>query len=243
MKVPFAAGALAALAAIGLSATAVRCAEGPIVPPLAPALVLSNYGSALERVAHPPNLEFEISLEQIGPRNIEQTHRIYRHGLSERDEIVSVDGQALTTPAVRILRDRTYRYDIAAVAPRLHDYVFTFVDVERKGSRLTYRFKAEPRVPGDFAVSDIFVDASYFLPSVVRFRMSANGVRGSGELVYGRTERYWLIRQAAVSVHLPNGAIGHERILWSRYQFPLSLPPSTFAAPHALATDTPATPP
>ena len=240
MKVRFAAGALAAAAAIGLGAAPVRCAEAVIVPPIAPAVVLYNYGSALERVAEPPNLEFEISVEQIGPRNIEQTHRIYRSGLSERDEIVAVDGQPLTTPAVRILRDRTYRYDITAVAPRLKDYVFTFVDVEPSGSRLAYRFKAEPRVPGGFAVSDMLVDEEYFLPTVIHFHVSGNGVRGSGELRYGRTERYWLIRQAAVAAHLPGGGLGRERIVWSKYQFPSSLPPSTFAAPHPLPTETPA---
>lgn len=238
MRVRFAI-VLAAAVPLALAPFPRASAQDEIIPPLAPAVVLYQYGSALEHLSRPPSVEFEVSMEQVGPRNIEQTHRIYRQGLNERDEILSVDGQALTTPAVRIFGDRTYRYDVAAVAPHLADYTFSFVDTEPKGSRLLYRFKAAPRTPGDFAVSDVFIDDTSFLPAIVRYRVTGGGVHGSGELHFGRTERYWVIREATVSVHLPSGALGRERIAWSKYAFPASLPRSTFTAPRALGAEAP----
>ena len=70
-------------------------------PPLEPATVLARYADALAALKHPAAISFEFSVEQLGLRNLEQTHRVYRSGSDERDETLSVDGYALNYPAVR----------------------------------------------------------------------------------------------------------------------------------------------
>ncbi len=181
-------------------------------------------------------------MEQLGLRNIEQTHRVYRSGLSERDETLVVDGYTLRQPAVRILTNRTNRYDIAAVSPKAADYVFTSAGVIRDASGYTYVFRTAPKGTPGFNVNEIEIDGRSFLPSLVRFTIAGDGARGSGQLAYGTSESYWVIRAAAVSVHLSNGSVAHERIEWSAYRFPPSLPASTFEAPRALATAAPLIP-
>ncbi len=201
-------------------------------PPLAPADVLANYARALELVPHPPAIEFEYAVEQLGLHNIEQTHHVYRAGQSERDEIRAVDGQTLTKPSVRIILNRTYRYDISQIAPRPDEYTFTYAGSTTLGpNHYAYEFKTEAHQATGFAVDAVTIDGLAFLPSTIHFRIAGDSAHGSGRLLYGKADRYWLVREASVSAHVPNGGIAHETIVWSRYQFPPELPPSTFNAP------------
>jgi len=206
---------------------------------LSPNIVLANYASALATLRRPKAVSFEYSVEQLGPHNLEQTHRVYRSGLNERDETLVVDGTKFAHPAIRILTNRTNRYDIAAVAPKPGSYAFAFMGAQSGTNPPLYIFKTRPHAPGAFAVSEVFVDGRSFLPSVVRFRIAARNARGSGELHYGRSDAYWVVRAAQVSVRLTNGTTAHERIMWTNYQFPASLPRSTFEAPRATPTPFP----
>jgi len=239
--------ALAILAAVMLAATAARFPgrTAPSEPPVAqlePAAVLARYAEALATLKRPPTQSFEYSVEQLGLRNIEQTHRVYRSGLNERDETLVVDGYTLKQPAVRILANRTNRYDIAAIAPKPADYTFTFAGATRDATGYTYAFRTAPRATPQFAVSAIEIDGRSFLPSIVRFKISGGGARGSGAFAYGLADAYWVVRAADVTVHLTSGATAHERIEWSAYRFPPSLPASTFQVPRVTATATPLVP-
>jgi len=201
---------------------------------LSPARVLQRYAVGLAKVKRPKLLVFQYTVEQLGYNDLEQAHRVYRSGLSERDEKIVVDGHVQEYPSIRIFRSRVDRYDIAAVSPRPGSYVFKYTGVLTGASGGdAYVFKTERAAASRFSVSEVEIDGRSFLPSVVRFRISGNGAHGSGELRFGRAQSYWLVRQATVSTRLRGGASAHERITWSNYQFPPSLPSSTFAPPRA----------
>ncbi|MFZ1125946.1 MAG: hypothetical protein WAN59_12475 [Candidatus Baltobacteraceae bacterium] len=199
-------------------------------PPLEPATVLARYADALAALKHPAAISFEFSVEQLGLRNLEQTHRVYRSGSDERDETLSVDGYALKNPAVRIFRNRGYRYDIATIAPKPEAYEFSFSSVQRAGDHYAYSFETKSRAAASFAVTGVTIDGASFLPSVVRFAASG-GARASGRLRYVGAQGYWVVTEAIADARLPDGKVAHERIVWSSYRFPQSLPPSTFQAP------------
>jgi hypothetical protein len=207
---------------------------------LLPNAVLARYATSLAKLRRPKAITFDYSVEQLGLRNMEQTHHVYRSGLAERDETLIVDGQPLPLPAVRILANRTYRYDIGAIAPTPATYAFAYAGTVVAGDGFGYVFRTERRAPAAFAVSEIQIDSRTFLPSIVRFKIAGYGARGSGELDYGLSDAYWVVREAQVNAHLTSGALAHERITWSNYQFPPSLPPSTFEAPRPLPAIEPA---
>jgi hypothetical protein len=227
---------------------ALRAASEPVKGGLVPSAVLERYAASLAALKHPKAVTFDYSVEQLGLRNMEQTHHVYRSGRNERDETLVVDGLQLPRPSVRIIANRTYRYDIGAVAPTPATYSFTYSGIVLDGDDLAYVFRTEPHVPASFAVSEIELDAHTFLPKIVRFKIAGYGARGSGELLYGPSDVYWVVREAKVNAHLTSGTLAHERITWSNYQFPAGLPPSTFEAPRpttvldpeALASPTPA---
>jgi hypothetical protein len=168
---------------------------------------------------------------------MEQTHRVYRSGRSERDETTNVDGYELQRPSVRIIANRTYRYDIAAVAPTPATYRFELRRAVARGSSFDYVFTTASLGARAFAVTEIVIDGSRFLPSIVRFKAAGGDAHASGELVYAPTGRYWIVRDARVSAHLASGAVAREHIAWSDYSFPSALPPSTFAVPSARASE------
>ena len=231
--------------ALVLATTGARGVPRPTEAPIAalpPSVALARYAFALGLLRKPKALSFEYTVEQLGLRNLEQTHRVYRSGLRERDETLVVDGYTLKRSAVRIFTDRTYRYDVQSVAPTEATYAFAFAGLVRTGDSYGYAFRTEPRALGPFAVSEIVIDGRTFLPAVVRFKIAGAGARGSGVLQYGRSDVYWVIREATVSAHLTNGTTAHERIVWSDYQFHPSLPPSTFHAPRPAASDVPLAP-
>ncbi len=199
--------------------------------PLGAAAVMTRYLAALAALRRPPAVSFEFALSQLGLHDMEQTHRVYRSGRSERDETLAIDGYTLKAPSVRIINGRSPHYDIATVAPRPDTYRFTPVAARKTPGGYAYVFRTALRRPRAFGVREIEVDSRSFLPAVVRFATTGNGARGAGELRYGRAELYWVVREAAITARLRDGKRARERIVWTRYRFPPSLPAQTFRAP------------
>ncbi len=152
---------VAAMAA-AVAVAAFPCAAAAQAPaaPEPSAAVLAKYAAALQAVEAPKFVRFEYSVEQVGQRNIVQTHRVYRSGTRERDEILSVDGQSLPNPSVRIVSHRVDRYGIAAVAPQVKDYVFTFAGARRTAGHVEYSFSTAPRAAEApaFGVTGVVID-------------------------------------------------------------------------------------
>ncbi len=211
-------------------------------PALAPDTVLRRYAAALAALEKPKAISFDYMVEQVGARNLVQTHRVYRSGTRERDETKSVDGYTLRHPAIRILTKRVDRYDVSALAPRPGAYAMRYVGIARAYGTRTYGFKSVARSAVSFAVSEVAIDAKTFLPAALRFDVSGHGARGWGELRFGAAERFWLVLQARVRAQFSDGRPARERIVWSNYQFPASLPPSTFLVPHPLTPSAVPTP-
>lgn len=225
------------------SSVAARPAQGHAAMPKLvekkPAQVLAAYLAALAAIHRPKALSFEFTLSQLGLHDMEQTHRVYRSGLDERDETVVVDGYTLGAPAVRILRNRTYRYDIETTAPRPAQYVFAYAGATHLGGFVTYRFHTRVKSPRAFEVVGIEIDGRSFLPSLVTFRIAGGGARGAGSLSYGLADGRWVVREAKVLAALANGTKARERIVWSTYRFFDALPSATFEAPHPDPSATP----
>jgi hypothetical protein len=232
-------GATLALALATLGARPLVHADtiAPDATPLPAVLVLARYEKALAALRRPTAITFDYSVEQLGLRNMEQTHHVYRSGLSERDETLVVDGYTLTRPSVRILANRTSHYDIAAVAPKPSSYKFAFAGAVPRGTAFAYVFRTAALADAPFAVTEIEIDGARFLPSVVRFKIASGDARGSGRLAYAPNGRYWLVRDAQVNAHLAGGATAHEHIAWSDYSFPSALPPSTFENTNPYASE------
>ncbi len=221
-----------AMLAVALLGGGVRANAGGYRAALPPDAVLERYAAALDAVSPPPAMIFEYTVEQAGLHNLDQSHRIYRHAQTERDETLAVDGARLSPPSVRILRDQTDRYDILSVAPRPGKMIFTFLGAERQGGGYQYVFrtmsKAAVKAGSQLLVDRISISDESFLPTTVEFHLAGAAVRAQGRLTYARWERYWLVREAFVSAVVGEVPV-RERILWTSYQFPKSLPASTFA--------------
>lgn len=202
---------------------------------LEPSAILARYEASLASLRKPKAITFDYSVSQLGLRNMEQAHHVYRSRHAERDETLIVDGIVLPQPAVRIIANRSDRYDITAIAPTPAAYTFAYTGSRLDGDNIIYVFATERRQPASFAVSEIELSARWFLPTVVHFKIGGNGARGSGTLLYGPADSYWVVRQAQVNAHLTSGAPAHERIVWSNYQFPPALPSSTFEVPRPVA--------
>jgi len=233
--------ALAFSVLMALAAGAVRQTPAPALEtPLSPATVLARYAEALAKQPRPKAVSFVYAMEQLGPRDIAQTHRVYRSGRSERDETLIVDGIALTQPSIRILTNRNNRYAIDVVAPKPAAYIFKFTDLLNGADGSAFVFRTQARDARAFSVREVAIDAHTFLPTVIRFRIAGNGAHGEGELLYSRSDMYWVVREARVSAHLRDGSLAHEHIVWSNYQFPPALPASTFVPPRIEPTPEPA---
>ena len=204
----------------------------PDVPPLrtvvTPAKVLARYAAALAMRVAPRAISFEYTLEQTGARDLLQTHRVFRSGTDQRDEILAVDGRKLDPPAVRITHGRRDRYDLALLAPKTSVYDFRLIGLVRDARHEDYVFATTPHAPEAFRITTVTIDGSSFLPASIAFETQAHG--GSGTLAFGRAEKYWVPTIAtARATYAKLGA--QERITFQRYRFPSSLPPSTFAQP------------
>ena len=77
------------------------------------------------------------------------------------------------------------------------------------------------------------IDGANFLPREIHFHSSGIGIEGSGEVEFGAFGKYWMPLIADASARI-GGKPAHERIAWSDYAFPQSLPLSTFQPPRPL---------
>jgi hypothetical protein len=200
--------------------------------PLDSQFVLQRYAAKLLRAEEPKVLIFTYTVSQAGPYDIEQTHRVYRSGELVRDETLMVDG--VRSKATRIARYRN-RYTLDNLAPRMTQYAFLFQRAVRSGSSLSYEYQAVPLSPqGAFAIDGMTIDGRSFLPSILRFHVA--GVRkASGTITFGRSGKYWVPVSAGVQARI-GGKPAREHIAFTSYQFPASLPKSTFQAPKPLPT-------
>jgi hypothetical protein len=225
-----------ALAAV-LAAVDAMPTVPPDIPPLrsaprTPAGVLDRYEAELAKGPTPAIVSFQYTVEQIGARDLMQEHRVIRSGLQQRDEVLAVDGKALAQPVVHISHGRN-RYAVEALAPRAASYSFRFVGSVRDGRHDDYVFATTPREPAGFRVTRVTIDGSSYLPSAIDFETAAHD--GSGTITFVRADRYWVPALATARATYAKLA-ARERIAFSLYRFPETLPPGTFASPRATAT-------
>jgi hypothetical protein len=193
-------------------------------------VVLQRYAAALGTVEVPKVAIYVFSVSQAGPPSIEQRHIVYRSGDDVRDETTALDESAPKRHSVRITK-RPDPYAIARVAPRGSSYELLFVRAIRQGDRLDYVYDAIPFVKTGvgFVVTKVTIDGDHYLPRTIEFTTSNGAISGSGQLQYGPSGRYWVPVVASVTATI-NGKPARERIVWSGYRFPTSLPSSTFNA-------------
>jgi hypothetical protein len=192
---------------------------------LAPADVLARYAAALAETRTPAVLTFEYTLEQSGTRNGEQRHRVFRSGNDERDELLVADGRKLTPPSVRIFHNRPNRYTLERLAPRPGTYAFRFVGENHGARGAAYVFAANARVPGPFKVTSVTIDATTFLPTAIAFETTHEG---RGTVSFAPFDRYWMPTDVNVRANYGNQPVT-ERLGFTQYRFPATLPPGTFA--------------
>jgi hypothetical protein len=220
MIVAFIAAGGAHLAALGAPS---------IAPPPSPAAVVQRYERALAAVKEPRTFTVEFTLEQTGTRSVDQTHRIFRAGSDERDEIIAVNGTRAPNAAVRIFRGRPYRYAATKLAPRPAQYDFAYVGPHKNGHHVDYVFRLTPKTskaPNAFRFTEVAIDGVTYLPGSVAF---VSGPNVGGSVTFGKSEKYWVATAAAASASGRAG-IAHERLTFTNWRFPKTLPRSTFAA-------------
>lgn len=201
--------------------------------PLDSQVVLQRYASRLLTLEAPKTLVFTYSVSQAGPQALEQSHRIYRSGELVRDETLQVDGQSLKSKRTRIARYRN-RYTIETLAPRMTEYAFFFVRSVHTGGDYSYVYKAVPLgATGAFVIEGMTIDGRAFLPTEIRFKTAAGKTKGSGSITFAKSGKYWVPTTAAVQATVA-GKPARERITFTSYQFPQSLPKSTFLSPKKL---------
>jgi len=195
--------------------------------------VLQRYAVAIETVAVPKATIFTYTVSQAGPGNIDQRHVIYRSGTHVRDETLAVDGVALAHKIVRF-SERDDRYDVTRLAPRTTAYELLFLRTLKDGRHVDYEYDASPLVRvADATVERVTIDGLKYLPRDVRFTTSASDARGSAHVSYAQFGKYWMPVLAEITA-VVDGKPARERIVWSDYRFPESLPPSTFEPPRPL---------
>lgn len=209
---------------------------------LDPDTVLARYAQALKDAPVPKLAVFEYAIEQAGVHDLIQTHRVYRAGREERDETLAVSGKALSPPLVRLFHGRIDRYAVARLAPTEASYAFAFVGTHKSGKHTDYIYRTLAHTPGAFEVTQVTIDGVRFLPSSISFVTGRGKVRGTGTINFNKSDRYWM-PVLAVAVANVGQERARERIAFSGYRFPTSLPRSTFAAPRSLATPSPSPPP
>jgi len=225
---------IALLLAAAFASTATDVAGGPSAPPdipPQPSVILGRYAAALERYRTPTVLTFEYAIDQTGARDIQQTHRVFRSGSAQRDELLSVDGKRLEPPGIHIFVGHRNRYTVEELAPRPTAYDFRFVGVVHEGHHADYVFATTPLAAAAFAVTEVTIDGLRYLPTTIRFATQIHG--GSGVVVFGPVGRYWLPMLATAGITDPK-LVTQERITFGRYRFPQALAASTFATPRPL---------
>jgi hypothetical protein len=194
--------------------------------------VLQRYALAIDTVPVPKAVIFTYTVSQAGPSNLEQRHVIYRSGSDVRDETLAVDG--VSRKGVRFSR-RDDRYAIATMAPRTAAYQLLFEKAVRDGRHVDYLYEATPLIRGasGATIDRVAIDGTTFLPRVLYFTTSGPNANGTGRIEYAAFGRYWMPVAADVNATVA-GKPARERIVWSDYRFPESLPPSTFQSPKPL---------
>ncbi len=217
------------LLAVALSSALLGAAsQGPVQ--LDSQLVVNRYLAALEEVSQPRFAVFTYHISQAGAHNIEQTHRVFRSESKERDETVSLEGDPVKIVRVVSVNDR---YFLGRLAPRTPAYTFLFLQTRRHGKHLDYVYATEPLVASAFTVTQVILDGQTYLPTLIVFRSVSGNVRATGSIAYAKVGRYWVPTAATAAADIAGHAT-RERITWSNYSFPPSLPPSTFIQPKAL---------
>ena len=204
----------------------------PTPPPaVAPATTLARYARALAVTRTPLVLSFEYSIDQAGAREIQQTHRVFRSGNSERNELLSADGKRLVPPSIHIFLGHRNRYTIEALAPRPEAYTFRYIGSVRDVRHVNEVFATTPLRPAASTVEQVTIDGVTFLPVAIRFVTRAHA--GSGTVTFGRVQKYWVATAAsAKATYAKTTAVEH--ITFYRYRFPASLASSTFSTPRPL---------
>jgi hypothetical protein len=211
---------------------------GAGAPPLDSQFVLQRYALAIANLESPKVVVYSYTVSQAGPSNVEQHHRIYRSGTAVRDETLSVDGIPLSRKAVRIAY-RADRYSVERFAPRTDAYELLFLGTAKDGRHLDYVYEATPLNPGSATWIDrVAIDGIKFLPRAVHFHSSGSDATGTGEIEFAPFGKYWMPVIADAQARV-KGKIARERIVWSDYRFPESLPSSTFQRAQALPLTTP----
>jgi hypothetical protein len=225
---------IARLAAAAVAAAAVAVTPTPQPTPTpAPEVVVAKYAAAIKTVKEPRVFSVEYTIEQTGTRALQQTHRIYRSGTNERDETIAVNGTRPAAPLVRIFR-RAYRYTVAALAPKPSAYDFSYAGPHKSGKHVDYVFDLMPkRGSPAFAFTQVTIDGVTFLPSSIAFATSQHA--GRGEVRFAKSDRWWVARSAVAQAKVARG-VAKERLTFTRWRFPATLPRSTFAAPRPLPT-------
>jgi len=189
--------------------------------------VLQRYAMALQTVLMPKVVVYSYTVSQVGPSNIEQRHVVYRSGMDVRDETITVDGIPLGRKIVRFSR-HPERYSVDRFAPRTDAYELLFLGTTKNGRHLDYVYEATPLSrPSGAWIDQVTIDGANYLPRVVHFHSNGLGVSGSGEIVFGSFGAYWMPTTATAQARV-KGKPARERITWSEYRFPATLPPSTF---------------
>ncbi|HET9030109.1 MAG TPA: hypothetical protein VFN49_08030 [Candidatus Aquilonibacter sp.] len=201
-----------------------------VAAPIDSQIALERYELEMSSLKQPKAMIFTYTVSQAGALSIEQRHRIYRSGVHVRDETLAVDGTPLAHKIVTISK-RPDRYQISRIAPRLSQYTMLFLRAVRDGSHLDYVYETHPLVTSaaGFTATRVTIDGQSFLPRAISFRTSNGTTIGHGLLEYGKAGSYWVPLAATVDAPV-KGKPTRERITWSDYRFPPSLPPSTFFA-------------
>jgi hypothetical protein len=195
--------------------------------------VLAKYARAIALQRMPAVVIFSYTVSQTGSNNIEQRHRIYRSGLEVRDETLAIDGIPLSHKVVRF-EQRPDRYAVVRFAPSTSAYEMLFLGTVRDGKHLDYAYDTSPvnRAAATW-IDRITIDGTNFLPRTVHFHTQTESVAGSGEVEFGAAGSHWMPLAANATARI-DGKPARERIVWSDYSFPSSLPRSTFQAPQPL---------
>jgi hypothetical protein len=204
------------------------------MPSLDSQLVLQRYELELADLKAPKTSIFQYSVSQAGASSIEERHQLYRSGTKVRDETLAVDGKRLAEKNVQI-GERPDRYFVGRLAPRSTTYTMLFLHAVRDGKHLDYVYDVSPLIAAatGFTVTRVTVDGINYLPKSIEFRTSAGATSGTGSVTYGKAGRYWVPLAATVDATV-DGKRTRERIEWSDYRFPATLPASTFNTPKPL---------
>lgn len=200
-------------------------------PAIAPASMLARYSVALEANPTPAVLSFEYAIDQTGSHDLQQTHRIFRSGSSERDELLSDDGKRLDPPTIRIFLGHRNRYAIEALAPRPEAYSFRYLTSVRDGHHIDEVFATTPRAATNATIVQVTIDGLTALPVAIHFVTRAHA--GTGSVTFGRVQKYWMAT-AATATATVGKTLAIEHLAFYRYRFPGTLAASTFSTPRPL---------